>query len=335
MDWIKENYEKLVLIIVALGCAVFGVLHIMSTLGYATQFDLKSASQKAVFPEMNTDELKTIQKLIASDYPWKQKYMVLGEGKQKSVPVFRSVPLVEKDNVVFDITHPDTPPLRPPVPNEWLTSNKLDYLSSNVLTKDTDNDGYSNLEEFNASPKTSPVDKTSHPPYTDKLVFVGRKQKSFFLTYTAKNPPLYQVNFRFMGGPRESQFLNIGDSFGPNKRFTVKGHEDKTGANNLNVVADTPELTIVDNTNEKDFVLVRREEKNWPEFYAEFNFLLDPAQSQMFIKEGDTFSLSTDPGTLYLLKEVLEDSATVQIGEGGPTVTIEKGTAPAPAEPSN
>ena len=45
---------------------------------------------------------------------------------------------------------------------------------------------------------------------------------------------------------------------------------------------------------------------------------------------------STDPGTNYFLREVLEDSATVQIGESGKTVTIKKGTAPAPAaEPSN
>jgi len=329
MDWIKDNYEKLILAIVAIACAVFGVLHIMSTLGYARQFEVSAAAQKKEFPQPDTDGIKTVQTIIQEDFTWDEKFMDLGEGKQKRVPVFRSVPIVEKDNVIYDLSDPRTPPLRPPVPNDWLLSYDLDFLSSNVLTKDTDNDGYSNLEEFEATPKTSPVDKAEHPPYTDKLLFVSRQQKSFFITYTAKNPPVYQVNFRTMQSRRESKFVNIGDSFGPNNRFTVMGHEDKEGRNDLNAVVDLSELTILDNANGKEFKLVRRQEKNWPEYYAEFNFLLDPAQSQMYVKEGDSFTLSTDPGTLYYLREVGENSAKVQIGTDGAMVTIKQGTAPA------
>lgn len=332
MDWIKVNYEKLILAVVALVCLVFGVLHIMQAVGYSGQFNLTAASKKRDIPDPPTGDIQTVQRIVGAPFLWNVKLMDLGEGRSKQVPVFTSVPIVEKDDTLFDMADPRTQPLRPPVPNSWLLEHKLDYLSSNVLEKDTDGDGFSNLEEFQTSPKTSPVDRSVHPPYTDKLVFVERKQKSFFLTYTAKNPGVYQVNFKGLGGRAQSEFLQIGQTFADG-RFTVVSHEDKMGQNDLGATVDMSELTIKDNTNGKSFVLVRRQEKNWPEYYASFNFLLEPGE--FFVKEGETFQVPLDLNTQYTLVGVEEDHAVVRRGDDTETVTIKPGGAsPTPAAAS-
>ena len=87
------------------------------------------------------------------------------------LPVFVSPPYISKTDAdgKEELVDPvqDTLMLHPPVPNTWLLANNQDLLSPDVLTQDTDGDGFSTLDEWEW--KTDPNNKDSHPPYWSKL----------------------------------------------------------------------------------------------------------------------------------------------------------------------
>jgi hypothetical protein len=93
----------------------------------------------------------------------------------KAVPLNKSVLLVMKGCKLFDLLAPE-PQLRPADdqpfphrrPDQEPTGNPTPFhiFSPNVGELDADDDGFSNLEEFNA--KTNPRDANSMPPLTNK-----------------------------------------------------------------------------------------------------------------------------------------------------------------------
>jgi hypothetical protein len=68
--------------------------------------------------------------------------------------------------------------------DSWEEVSGLDRANKTDAGWDPDKDGYTNLEEFSASPKTHPRDPDSHPPYIDAL-----------RTYLVRDEPLV---FKFM-----------------------------------------------------------------------------------------------------------------------------------------
>ena len=329
MDWLNKNYEKVIVAVVALICLGLGATRILKVLNYADGFQLSSPTPKNELPDLPLQMVKACQVILSVDFNWNLKEVAVGENKNKTLPLLNSVPIISYNDDTFNLGNPDEKNIRPPIDNVWLLEHKLDYLRHDVLQADPDSDGYSNLEEWEAKPKTVPVDPNSHPPYTDKLLFVERKQRSFFLTYAAKNPPLYQVNTRGSSG-RKSQFVKVGETFLAG-RFTVVGHEDLEGANDSGINTDISQLEIKDNSTGKTFKLVRRREENWPDYFAHFNFTLDPTQNKFFVKEGETFQLSLEPSQSYRLLEVQEDRAILDAGDGK-KVTIMKGAIDVPDE---
>lgn len=68
----------------------------------------------------------------------------------------------------FDII--SGPPIHGNIPNKWFLDNGLEneFVYSDVLTRDPDNDGFTVQEEYAA--KTHPNDPNSHPPLVSKLL---------------------------------------------------------------------------------------------------------------------------------------------------------------------
>lgn len=93
-----------------------------------------------------------------------------------SPSLFTSRPYLIKENHLIDLLD-EKLPLFPPVPNQWLIDNNLDYSDSNILSEDSDHDGFTNLEEWlGSNPFTAPGsissnpnDPTSHPLLWTKL----------------------------------------------------------------------------------------------------------------------------------------------------------------------
>lgn len=100
-------------------------------------------------------------------------------GKPRYTPIFFSPELwqvsleAEKKNTVIDIYDPTAPNIHGDVPNHWFISNGIaDALGrSDGLALDSDSDGFTNREEFDAG--TKPGDAASLPA----LVQVGKTPK--------------------------------------------------------------------------------------------------------------------------------------------------------------
>lgn len=341
MDWLKENYHKAVGIAVAVLCLIFGGLHISSALNFETKFPPPSEGNGAAIPTPPGDQVKNMQTLVRVPLYWKPQAVALPGGKNKLVTLFRSVPIVEHADKLYDMSHPDEDPLRPPVENAWLIEHSLNYLSADVLSFDPDGDGYDNLEEWEA--KSSPVDESKHPPYTDKLVFLDQRERNHFVTFKANNHPDYQIEEQTTARGRKTGFYKIGDtlSFG---RFKIESYEKKEGTNQFGITGDQSELTIRDLGTDKTFVIILKRQENRPELFAEFDFTLDP-DPKFHVQEGADFQLPKNSGNAYKVLSVNENEVviaptdrldqTINIGQG--TVETEE-TTDAPesgfAEPS-
>ncbi len=319
-SWLEQNYEKVVLGAVALVCLIFGAKHILSAKTFPEQFVRESGSVGEKMPEDETYKMDLSTAILNGSSHWQNRAVRIAEGVEKEVTLLRSVWIIEHADKLYDLTNPSEDQLRPPVENDWLLGHQLDLMSESILTQDPDGDGFSNLEEYQAKPQTNPVDSASHPPYTDKLMFVGRKQQNYFITFTASNPPQYQINTVNRTGNRDSDFYKIGDSFGPKGRFTLLKYEEKEAMNSVGIRDDVSEIEVMDTMTERKFILVRRQKKNWPTYFAEFNFTLAPEQSQIYVREGENFVLNLEPGKPYKLVSVTEKEATIQAAGGKPVV---------------
>lgn len=309
MDWLKKNPEKVALILVALVALGFGVKHLLAVQGYASTFDLPAPAKKGkAIPETPEALVEKSSNLLEVAVDWKDKKIdIPGSTEAKEVPLLRSVYIVEKDGDLFDLANPNTKPLRPPVPNAWILGNQLEILNPKILDTDSDSDGFSNLEEWQA--KSEPLSKDSHPPYTDKLFFAGRPQLDLTLRFAVNSNPDFQVVVQTRQRTI-TKIYRLGQSFpeGSQKFTLVKYNEkkDPTGG-------DLSELEVRDNENQKMVTLVLRQVVPWPVYAVDFEFPLGrSAEEQKFrVQEGNSFHLSLDPATEFKLVAAGPDSATI------------------------
>ncbi|MEQ1843676.1 MAG: Amuc_1099 family pilus-like system protein, partial [Verrucomicrobiales bacterium] len=188
----------------------------------------------------------------------------------------------------------------------------------------------SSLDEWKS--KTSPVEATSHPPYWRKIMFVDRKQKNFSIKFAADNDPQFQININDQGR-KSTQFTKVGETF-YDGRFTVIGYEKKSGKNKVGIEANQSVLKIKDHSSGGELSIVVSEETNYPTYFGQFNFTLDPAQKEFFVRVGESFTLVKEPAVSYKLEEIdpTGSFATLQLADGS-KVKLDKGILPEVAEP--
>lgn len=316
----KDSWDKLLLIVVAILVIGLGGLFITKALSFKNQFDMESARPKDEMPETRTGQTD-----IATNYVKRATNWVLpGKGTPpKPLPLFVSIPIVEMDGRTINLGDPNAEMIRPPVANKWLLDNQLDFLNKSVLNQDPDGDGYTNLEEWNG--KTDPKSAESHPPYADKLVLAQRRSQVYRALFAAKpDDQRYQIQrlpsakwpkrenfYVMMGGTTDDQQLRL-DSF-----------EQKQATNNIGITVDASVLSVTFLPTGTKHQLVRKVVEEIPTYYGELEFLLEPGKT-FFVKEGDTFPIARDPNTKYRLVKVTEDLATISYETGpGQTETVE------------
>ena len=106
-------------------------------------------------------------------------------------------------------------------PNSWILQHQLNFLDSSLPFRDTDGDGFTNLEEFEK--QTSPSDPTSHPLRIHQVSFLGRKTKAFPILFSAQlDENTVQLHSRQPNSSRrETEFRKIGE-ITKNKYFRVE-----------------------------------------------------------------------------------------------------------------
>ena len=176
----KQNYDKILLasgIVLGLGVAAYGTL---TFLGLNDKYKFTTqVSEKAIEPPPGIKKAAEVGQELSASHELKP----IAQETQKYVGfVAPNLWIKEGGMEPFDII--SGPPIHGNIPNKWFLDNGLEneFVYSDVLTRDPDNDGFTVQEEYAA--KTHPNDPNSHPPLVSKLFVDEIKQFGFYLAFT-------------------------------------------------------------------------------------------------------------------------------------------------------
>ena len=160
MSWFSKNYEKAALggaVVLALGTVYLGWSKYESVQAdFGTGLKGKGNSNTAV------TAADLIPKALASgkrDQSWTQADLA-----GRPVDLFTGIPLFvssKSPETPIDLLNKTEAPVHPPIPNSWWIENRLDPGFADSPSRDPDQDGFSNLDEFNA--KTDPNNAKKFP----------------------------------------------------------------------------------------------------------------------------------------------------------------------------
>lgn len=305
MKWLAKNYDRLLLLAASLVALVFAVLMVKGSVSFKERFVQERPVKRSDIGETQAEEAELVALALEKENKWGVNLMP----PNKPIHLNVSVPLVESDGGVFDMAIDDAALLREPVPNTWLLANRIRFLREDCLSLDPDEDGFSNLEEWQGS--TNPQDAESHPPFTDKLFMADRFEVPYRLVFRGAIEPQFQVQ-RIEPTPRRSWFVKRQGNFEEEDRFTLIDYTEKRVEDErVGGSRDVSELLLVDNLWDEEFVLVKGEEKNLPTYYAIFDYRLK-GKTQFQVKKGEQFVLPNDESTSYILVDVTEEGAAIR-----------------------
>jgi hypothetical protein len=216
MSWFSKNYEK-----AALGGAVAASLALAyvgwSKLG-SVEVDFSAGLSGQGNNNAAVRDAELIQKSLASlkfDRAWAQAM----DG-DRAVDLFTGVPLfVSKASPERAVDLYRDAAVHAPIPNLWWIQNHLDPGFADSPNRDSDQDGFSNLEEFNA--KTDPNDANSVPSLMAKLMFV----KPEILTWVLRpgNESEGKFSFNYIDSKNTANKTSAEEMIAPGGLFFSKG----------------------------------------------------------------------------------------------------------------
>ena len=240
------------------------------------------------------------------------------------MPLNKSVLLVMKGGELFDLLLPE-PQLRPPMTNIFLTGDRTknppeaelpNIYSPNVGDLDADNDGFTNLEEFNA--KTDPRSESSMPPLTNKLVLRQRISHDYVLVLKGGSDGTFQI--QRLQPSKGSVFKPLNEEFGFDKgvtRFKLLEAQKQTIQHPTLGPMEAYVVKALDLSTNKQFELVQGKETNLAEYEAELEFRWKQRQPIPGVKEGKTFQLP-GLGKTYHIWKLEENKAVISpLGSDG------------------
>lgn len=220
-----------------------------------------------------------------------------------------------------------------PIPNKWFTENKLDPFKSKIGQEDTDNDGFSNEDEFIEG--TSPTSADSHPPYFKKLALKSvTKRNNFikFIKFTGPKdqPDRIEVTIELLGDSptpapnRPRHTLKIGQPI-PNTNFVISGfsmQQEERGLNNVKVEVGTLEITEkTDGKADRKFTAKEGLGKknatddlvNFYEISAVLFMPIPKPGKEIPVQVGKKFSTDPEEKEVFSVKEIRDTPKSVKI----------------------
>lgn len=322
------NYEKIILILSALAAIGTAGYLVLLAQGFDETLVLPDAvSRNNMNPPDNKSVVDAIG-TISKRYTWASPVI-----DKKAVPLNKSVLLVMKGSEIFDLQAAD-PVYRPPMTNVFLVGNKEkvppeeslpNLFSPNVGDLDADDDGFSNLEEFEA--KTDPRDPKSMPPFTNKLILKKRVSNDYVLKLLGgEDSGTFQIR-RLAPEPAKSTFVTLNTEFGFDKgvnRFVALSFEKKKVVHPKLGEIDAYTLKLRDNATKSEFTLEQGVDKNLAEYEAQFEFRWKQVDIISNVKKDKTFQLPR-VGTTYHVLEILENKAVIcPVGSDGNALKDQK-----------
>ena len=317
MEWIKSKYDRLLLGIFGVIALLIGGLLLSKVLGFKGQFP-RRADPKEQSDFGTTDALKKLElaKTVLIE-PAAIKPPLLN-----SIPIslFASAPVIKTSTgELIAPLDPKSPPLRPPVENRWLYDNNLDLTRSNIIEIDTDGDFYSNSEEFLATPKTNPRDKTSHPAFWAKVSYVQCIKDPLTLKFAVYLSPT-EFTIRRTEPPDKAfnnMLTKVGDSFpaergGKEPRFKVVKLDSS--------VPEKEKVFIDDLLTEKveELEIAKGKPLELPNLRAKLICSLGKEEEKT-VSLGETFEFMVNPDFKFYVESITEEEVVLSFTEPGAT----------------
>ena len=194
----------------------------------------------------------------------------------------------------------------------WWKKYGLDLNAPNILSKDSDGDGFSNSDEFLTD--TSPIDPSSHPPSAARLTWENYHRES--LPYTldkVENDTAILVDNT--GTPVKTK---AGETVGDWKVMEVRNRKsvDKDGH-----PYDGSDLLVTDAAGQK-LRLVPGIKAPANSSYATVK--LPFSEEVQHLRAGEEFTLPNDGKRKYVVLDLREDQVVIKEQTSGQTFTISK-----------
>ena len=332
MTWVQQNYDRFLLALFAvllLACSglLFYNVHNFTSVFASIRGEVH---QNDKVPKVDEEAVASDLKELSTPDAWAPRLI-----NNRRLPVFDSVPYISKTTTAADGTQTQVlidpldgtkgQELHPPVPNAWLIDNKQDLLSPDVLTQDSDGDGFTTLDEYQWS--TDPLDKNSHPPYYSKVVYKEFRPIPFRLKFEAKNGDTILINAQdIQDAP--TYFVKVGQMIKDTK-FKVVGFQPKSRTESNGMVRDVSEVTVENQETKEKVVLPKNEDVNSPTTFAVMNYAL--TNKPFAVKKDLEFSLTSDPAK-YKCLALNDTEVTILKEDSGQKLVYKKGI-PFPAPP--
>ena len=345
MDYLKANFDRALLIGAALLLALVSMYSILSRSALQLEFPLPpSAGAVAPFeksPEITqlADEEPKLSSPNASAWNapddggslFVSRIYLLGEAGL--------VDLYDSDLQLYE-----------GIPNEWLLKHNLDYTDKQLATRDPDNDGFTNLEEFRAG--TDPMDPASRPAAWSKLRLVSSKidkLRTKFESLPRGDLDVVQINTVSAENPQAltgaSQFYRLKD-FIKLSETSPDGKQVDTPTPlqfvaskfitrfNPNTSAEEkiPQITLLNSADGMKIELMQGEVKDSPYSLATLQDTRSGGQT-LVLRSGEEFAL--DEGQRYKLIDVSVEAATIKDLSSGETYPIPRPETDATPAPSS
>ena len=304
MDWIKKNYDRFALLLLALALLACSIGIVSMVNGFSDRFEpvKRNVPHGTKVTSLETEALKHAMQSLAKPPVW----------NTHPGSLFVSRKYVSKrdatgQDVLSDPFDPDSAPLHPPIPNRWFLDNGLEdrILDVDVADQDPDKDGFTNLDEYLG--KTNPLDPASHPAYLTKLRLKRFIKVPFRLKFEAEDDGNFQINTVDVKQP--TQFVKLGELIAGTKYKAVK-FEHKTKPNlSTGVDKDVSELTVEHGESGLQVVLVLGTVVDSPDQYARFAYLWD--HSELTVKKGQAFRLKPEDAVEYKLIDIRDNEAQI------------------------
>ena len=292
MNWVKQKYDIVILAVATLLLVSNAGWIVMNRMEQSVvQASLIVPKENAI-PALSLDAVRQAAALTDSPAKWKSGPDLPGGTPERgSLLVSRRYLL--KDGKLIDPLSEGSEQLHPPITNDWLLANGLDYTDMNIKEKDSDGDGFSNLEEFEK--KTNPNDPKDAPASFNKLKLVGFKPVPFRLEF--KGDPSgdgkeFQINLKDLKGSARSQYRKIGDQI-EGAPYKILKYESKESTER-NLTVNVSELTVQNTETGESIVLVYNKEANDPTSYGTFRNLLALGDADFTLKKGEEFTIKPD-----------------------------------------
>ena len=310
MEWLRINYDRAAVFVAALFLGLCAIFVCLSAAGFSERF---AALQHLPSPK---------NKIPAGKAPEIVEAMQKLEAPPQWTASSRSGLFVPEKHFIGANGKPATLQgtlLHSPVPNDWLEEFNLPIADADVLIQDADDDGFTNLDEWQAH--TNPSDRESHPPYTFKLRLRSFSEEPFPLIFSSSVADTYAINNIDPSHP--TQFLQVGEMVKGTK-YKLKTYREKYDTDKYGTTIDVSELTLEQVDTHDLVTLIKEKRAMSPESVANFIYTWGGTQQTFSVKKDQEFSLKPEEDVTYTLVDV-EPGQAIIVKRQQPNEKIEIG----------